>query len=227
MAPEISPPSFPMNPFDMGLDLYEPHPVPDATVNGLRRKAPYQYGTWVLQPHYKGIIFMIDTISKQMFMRTLQPVGSTWYPEKLLRAFDGIKFLPEVRWLHCVRVAPFPNNLLNYAAVVLDFVHPTLLHAARRDILKQSLPELGIRQLPEGGKVYLAPEFPEENFSPEVWAGLQLMNTEWGRNYYDGVVVKQASARYHVQKFDHQIQSMRWHLHKFLSSRDDSNASKS
>ena len=52
--PKDDPPSYPMNPVDLGCDLYEPAETPEHSESGLVRRAPYQFGNWVAQPAYKN-----------------------------------------------------------------------------------------------------------------------------------------------------------------------------
>lgn len=206
-----------MNPVDMGCDLCEEHPTPESTPSGLRRVAPYQTcGKWVLQPKYKRVIpFIFDAVSMASYSKFLNPVLPQWCPERIVRSFASTKFPSEVRWLHCLRINPVDaQQLLNFSVIVLDFMHPTMIHAARRALLKESIEELGIRELPRQGQIYLVPEFSEER-DLDLWAALHLMNQEWKESVYDGIVAKQASALYHMQLDDNKATSLRWHLHKF------------
>lgn len=215
--PKDRPISYPMQPVDMGCDLYETADNPDDTESGMQRRAPFQYGDWVAQPSYeRALPFIFDRVSSTCFARSLHPaVAAGWDPGRVKRALDKLLLPPEVRWIHGLRLTP-TNDLRNYALVVVDFMHEHMVHSTRRDILEACIGQLGIRMLPEHGEVYLVPEVPETNNGPlDLWYGMHLMNAQWKMPFFDGVIMKRANAKYFIQQDDFNIQSLHWHLHRF------------
>lgn len=206
-----------MQPVDMGCDLYEPADRPEETESGIRRRAPYQYGSWVFTPAYNSTLMCLcDTVTGAIWTRSGHPaVAAAWDPESLKKLLFRLKLPSDLRWVHCFRIAP-GNDLKQAALLVVDFMHSSMIYAARRALLEQYFPELGIAERPEAGKMHLVPQFPEVA-STDLWCALHQMNDEWKHPYYVGMVAKQVDSKYHMQNDDFNIQSLRWHFHQFAA----------
>jgi hypothetical protein len=213
-TPSILPPSYPMAPADVGMDLFSPE---ENSLNGITRLAPFQHGEWRLQPSYnRAFPFVYDLDSGDIYSRSLMKVTpGGWSPDKVMAAMSKFNFHKNIRWLHCLRLHGLENNsMLTFGVCVLDFIAKDLIHSVRRQILENCIPELGFKVQPKPFEVFLVPEFPEMS-AEDLWIALHLTNAEWRKPFYTGIVAKDATAPYFVQMVDHQHRALAWLLHKF------------
>lgn len=219
-AEEEQPPTYAMYPMEVNLDLYDPELPPTVHATGIVRKAPYQHGLWTLQPGYAGSSsFIVDLVKEVIWTRSHYPATGQWNEDELMRKLRKFMFPEDARWLHCQKVMTNRKDGTKYATVILDFVHETLTHSERRELLEVCIKQLGVRTKPEHGEVYLVPEFPM-SLGEDLWAGLHVMNTDWRNSdlpepFYAGLVAKQFDATYFVQLKDHQMRTPKWMFHKF------------
>lgn len=207
------PPSYAMMPLDMQADAYQ---LSESSAMGVVRKSPWQNGIWCLYPvYYHAIPFIYDSATGALWSRSLNPLqNDSWNVKQIQETMRRMTIPTEHRWLHCIRIRTDEANYLKYTIIVLDFIHPTLICAARRSALKSTFSELGIRTQPVNGAVHLIPEFPER-IGSELWVNLHRMNQVWGRPFYSGLLARCQSSPYSMQKSDPNKPSARWHFHKF------------
>lgn len=206
-----APPTYPMVPFDMGVDLYAPGVTAADTASGIVRNAPYQMGEWRVQPSYeRRLQCIIDLDTDTVWSSNHTPVKvQGWNPELIITATKRFKRHPDIRWLQCYRiVAAEEGNFLKFAIIINDFLNSEMVYAARRSVLESVYPQLGVRTMPVSGEMFLVPEFPDE-MDEDVWAALHLMNDEWKRTFYDGLILRQATARFYYQKNDSHQRTLR------------------
>lgn len=217
VAIEDLPPTFPMRPYDMQMELCEEVGYEIETDSGYRRYAPVQPGEWRLQPKYnRSVLCLCDVDSNRAFTQGLITCSPTW-ADAMMDTLGNHAIPQQVRWIEGLRLYQTGEmNTLNGALIVADFVHESMPHSERRKLLEDIFPILGIRQKPNMGEVYLVPEFTE-HVSVDLWLALHAVNEEWETNFYNGVIGKRNDALYHIQTDDQRKHSLSWLSYKFQS----------
>lgn len=97
--------------------------------------------------------------------------------------------------------------------IVLDNVTRTPSYAIRKEMLSEYIPLHLVDQKPAEDSLLLAPSFAGDS---QLYARLQEINADWGVEFYEGIVSKEADSPYVFQSTSASKESHHWMKHRFI-----------
>lgn len=173
---------------------------PPAPTNGGRFDvAPPKIGEWVWQPkvnEWRGVVHVptLTVWSQYGDLSTVEQQG------KLANALMALKpHSYAVEWLD-IGISQNRHDLMQGKIIIFDLMEAQA-HSHRRLILRDRFPVLpttceGILNAPMD--VYLINEWTHN--IDMIWEGLQRINRELGKPFYEGLVAKRCDAPYPIQR---------------------------
>ncbi len=189
-------------------------PDPLHLTHEMEQQVPSQPGVWWLEPAYRNAMhFFLHTGTGKCFTRMRLPVEFNAAENQTLGYI--CKHFPGDNWLHCIRFfGQDPDNPKSYAFAVSDYLDFTETYESRRATLEKVFQPLGIRLLIQDKFYFLVPRYSTA-CAPNLWAGMQMMNRDWKRRVFTGIIARKGDSLYPNQTEAYTRTTPYMHYHPF------------